>query len=221
MKPIIFIGSGSVASEVISYLENIQNVNSDFKYTVHGYLDDSIINFNQNVFKYGYTEEFLGLIDNFDFPSDYSYVFGFASPTAKSKIYTKIKHFNLDFPNIIHPSSIIDRSAKLGQGNIINPYCVIGPNSHIGDFNLLTSYSFISHDCKIGNYNFFSTAGLSGDVFVGNSNFFGIRSTVIPSITIGNENTIQAGMTVDKNVGHNETVFYRFREKVLVINNKF
>ena len=113
---------------------------------------------------------------------------------------------------------MISKSAKLGKGNIIYPNSVVGPNANLGNFNLVTSYSFISHDCTIGDYNFFSTAGLAGNVDIGNRNFFGIRSTVLPSVKIGNDNLIQAGMVVDKNVTDKETVFYRFKEKVTVIN---
>jgi UDP-3-O-[3-hydroxymyristoyl] glucosamine N-acyltransferase len=82
---------------------------------------------------------------------------------------------------------------------------------------MLTSYSFISHDCKIGNNNFFSTAGLGGNVTVGNNNFFGIRATVLPNISIGDKNTIQAGMIVDKEVKNDNIVFHRFKEKVIAI----
>jgi acetyltransferase-like isoleucine patch superfamily enzyme len=62
-----------------------------------------------------------------------------------------------------------------------------------------------------------STSGFSGNVKIGNNNFFGIRSTVLPSVTIGNDNTIQAGMTIDKNISDNETIYYRFKEKVSFI----
>ncbi len=37
MKPIIFIGSGAVASEVISYLEDIEKLNPLQKFEVHGF----------------------------------------------------------------------------------------------------------------------------------------------------------------------------------------
>lgn len=69
----------------------------------------------------------------------------------------------------------------------------------------------------MGNYNFFSTVGLCGHVEVGDENMFYIKSTVIPHVTIGNRNTIQAGMIVDKNVADDTTVFHRFKEKVISI----
>jgi sugar O-acyltransferase (sialic acid O-acetyltransferase NeuD family) len=217
MKPIIFIGSGAVASEVISYLEDIHSQNPVAKFEIYGYLNDSEEDFILKAEKYNLEGIFLGSISQHKFSNQYSYIFGFASPEGKEKIIEKLDLKYLDFPNIIHPSVIISKSVKLGKGNIIYPNSVIGPNVKIGNFNLVTSYSFISHDCLIGDFNFFSTAGLAGNVLVGNRNFFGIRSTVIPSILIGNDNLVQAGMVIDKNIIDNETIFYRFKEKITVI----
>lgn len=220
MKKIIFLGSGAVASEVISYLDDI-NANSEIaSYEVHGYLNDNYSDFLNKSQKYGLTGKYLGTITDHIFSSDYHYIFGFSNPDRKSEVVSRVNLSTISFPNIVHPSVIISKSAKLGMGNIIYPHTVIGPNAVIGDFNLITSYSFISHDCLIGDYNFLSTSGLSGHISIGDSNFFGIRSTVLPHVCVGSHNIIQAGMVVDKNVTDNETVFYRFKEKVTVIKSK-
>lgn len=218
MKNIIFIGSGAVASEVISYLKEMKSKNTSFDYSVIGYLDDSIENFKSNAEKYNFLEPYLGKIDDHIFSKENNYIFGLGKPEIKSKILSKIYSPELSFPNFIHDSVYIPDSTIIGIGNIIYPYSIIGPNVTIGDFNLLTSYSFVSHDCKIGNNNFFSTTGLSGNVVIKDNNFFGIRATIIPDVKIGSENTIQAGMVIDKNIGDYETVFYRFKEKISVIN---
>ena len=42
---------------------------------------------------------------------------------------------------------------------------------------------------------------------------------MLPSVIIGSDNTIQAGMTIDKNISDNETVFYRFKEKIYIVKN--
>lgn len=219
MKPIIFIGSGAVVSEITSYLEDIEKQNSAAKFEIHGFLNDDEEDFKLKSEKYGFEGNFLGRISDHQFSKEYSYIFGFANPAGKNRIADNIDIEELDFPNIIHPSVIISKSVKLGKGNVIYPNSVIGPSCKIGNFNLITSYSFISHDCIIGDYNFFSTAGLAGNVIIENKNFFGIRSTAIPSVKIGSDNIIQAGMVIDKNVGDNETVFYRFKEKVTIIKN--
>ena len=96
----------------------------------------------------------------------------------------------------------------------------MGPNVKLGDFNLLTSQSIISHDCVVGDYNFFATSLLCGHNIVGDDNYFGIRGTTLPEISIGNRNVIQAGMIVDKNIENDTTIFYRYKEKLLAIPDK-
>ena len=49
-------------------------------------------------------------------------------------------------------------------------------------------------------------------------NFIGTNGVVLPGITLGNNNTVAAGMIVDKNVTDNTTDFHRFKEKMMVIN---
>jgi sugar O-acyltransferase (sialic acid O-acetyltransferase NeuD family) len=215
-EKLILIGTGAVAAELCSYIEDINRSNLN-KIDIIGFLDDDELNFDRNSRKYNFQMPYLGKVSDWSYDNKFSYAIAFADPIGRNKIVEKLKSKNLNFPNIIHPSAQISSSAKIGIGNLIYPNCLIGPNVQLNNFNLITSFSFISHDCVIGNYNFLSTAGFSGNVKVGDRNFFGIRSTVIPSISIGSDNIIQAGMTIDKDVSSNETVFYRFKEKVSII----
>lgn len=214
---VIIIGSGAVAAEICSYLEDINKENA-VQINVRGFIDDNQENFKANAERYKFDQQYLGTSDNYQFSQEDLYIFGFANLQGRAAFLNKIKDKALNFLTIIHPTAQIARTARIGVGNVINPYCVIGPNALIGDHNLLTSYSFISHDCIVGDNNFFSTAGLSGNAIVGDNNFFGIRVTVLPSVSIGSNNIIQAGMTIDKTVTDNETVFYRYKEKVTIIN---
>lgn len=217
MKEIIIIGSGAVAAEVSTYVDDINNAVGKESISIKGFLDDSKDNFINNSKKYRFTAPHLGTIDSYTFSAKENFVFGFANIAGRKTVLNKLVDKKLNFFTIIHPTAQVAASAILGTGNIIYPNCVIGPGAVIGNNNLITSFSFISHDCVIGDNNFFATAGLSGNVNVGNHNFFGIRSVVIPGLKIGSDNILQAGMTIDKNVGDHETVFYRFKEKIIAV----
>jgi acetyltransferase-like isoleucine patch superfamily enzyme len=215
IKKIILIGSGALASEVVSYIKDINSIQEQFK--IYGFLDDNGLDyFRENQTKYRLENEYLGTTKNFIFSDDYLYVICFSNITARKDLIDQLKLPTVYYPNIIHPSVQFGSGYTLGDGNIIGPNCVVGPASYIGNFNILTSYSYISHDCRVGNNNFLSTAGLAGYVVLGNDNFFGIRATVIPSIIIGNENLIQAGMIVDSNIQNSEAVFYKYKERFFV-----
>jgi sugar O-acyltransferase (sialic acid O-acetyltransferase NeuD family) len=218
MKKVVIIGAGGVAAEVCSYIKAINKMQNE-KIEVLGFLDDIEERFNGFATKYKFEAPYLGTFKDYNYKEEEFYIFGFANIQGRIDFMETHKDKNIQFINLIHPSSIIAESANIGEGNLINPYCIIGPNAVVGNNNILTSYSFISHDCIVGNNNFFSTSGLSGHVNVGDNNFFGIRATIIPDITIGSNNTIQAGMIIDKNISDHETVFYKYKEKITIINS--
>jgi len=217
MRNIIIIGTGAVAAELTSYIEdNNLKVESTNQINLLGYIEYDY-NIEKYWSRYNLKKPVLCDIDSY-FPSENEEILlGISDITFRNKIIDKLIKKNAQFTSFVHSTVIIPDTVQLGIGNIIYPFCIIGPNTVLGNFNMITSYSFISHDCIIGDSNFFSTSGLAGRVNVGDNNFFGIRATVLPHINIGNNNTIQAGMIVDKNVEDNSTVFHRFKEKVVVI----
>jgi len=216
MIKVILIGSGAVAAEVCSYIEDLNKFNIQ-QIEIAGFLDDSYDNFKKNKSNYMYSSGYLGKIADWFFSNEYHYIFGFANLKARANLINKLDLEPINWLTIIHPTVQISKTAIIEKGTIVYPNCVIGPNVKIGRFNLITSFSFVSHDCILGDNNFLSTSGFSGNVRIGNNNFFGIRSTVLPSVVIGSDNTIQAGMTIDKNISDDETIYYRFKEKVSFI----
>jgi NDP-sugar pyrophosphorylase family protein len=216
MNELVIIGSGGLASEISAFIDDY-NRNNKNKIIIKGYLDQTEEIFLSNKNKYNFKRPYLGSSDTYVFSNKEDYILGFSNIDSRNNFFIKNRMLDLNFINIIHPTVIMPETFNIGVGNVIYPHTVVGPHTNIGNFNIFTSYSFISHDCSIGNNNFFSTSGLSGNVSIQNNNYFGIRATVLPSVVIGSNNTIQAGMVVDKNVENNETVFYRYKEKITII----
>ena len=50
----------------------------------------------------------------------------------------------------IHPSSVVDRKARLGEGVRIGPFCMIGPDAEIGDGVQCLSHVVIAGRTRIG-----------------------------------------------------------------------
>lgn len=216
MRNVIIIGTGAASAELTSYIED-NNLVCDEKINLLGYLE-----YNHNIESYyknyKFSKPILNDIDNFTPEYNQEFLIGTTNLNFKKTVIEKLTAKKATIGNFIHHSVIVSDTAQIGKGNIIYPYCIIGPNTTIGNYNTVTSYSFISHDCVLGDNNFLSTAGLAGRVIIGDNNFFGIRSTVIPSIKIGNDNVIQAGMVVNKNLTNNNTIFYKYKEEILIVN---
>jgi len=70
----------------------------------------------------------------------------------------------------IHPTAVVDPSAKLGQGVCIGPNVVVSPNAEIGDNTKILANSYIGSNVKIGTNCFFHPGVNVGDrVKVGNN----------------------------------------------------
>jgi len=53
----------------------------------------------------------------------------------------------------IHPTAVVDASAKLASGVVVGPWCVVGPGVTIGEGTELVSHVVIDRDTTIGREN--------------------------------------------------------------------
>ena len=93
--------------------------------------------------------------------------------------------------NLIHPTAIIDSSAKIASDVIIGPYCIVGKQVQIDSGTTLKSHIVIDGHTIIGKDNIiypFTTIGLAPQ----DLKFKGENSQVI----IGNNNIIRENVTI-------------------------
>ncbi len=62
----------------------------------------------------------------------------------------------------IHPTAIVDSSARIGEDVVIGPYCVIGPGVQLGDGCWLQNHVTICGPTRIGKNNRFFAYGSIG-----------------------------------------------------------
>jgi acetyltransferase EpsM len=145
---------------------------------------------------------------------------GIANMKYRRVIIEQLLAKGAQFQTLIHPTALLSPSATIGAGCVISHNVSVGPKAVLGNFNLINSRCTIGHDTNIGNYNFLSPQVVTGGFAkIADENFIGTNAVLLPGISLGNFNTISAGMIVDKNVTDNTTVFHRFKEKVLFIAN--
>ena len=217
MRNVIILGTGGGASEVTFFIEdNNSKVSEEEKINILGYID-----YDENVEvhydRYNFEAPVLCDIDSYEPKPGEEVLIAIMDIAFREKMIKALVAKNAKIGSFIHHNVVLPENISIGEGNIVGPFCMLEKYATIGNYNLLTAYCFIAHDCVVGDNNFFSVAGIAGSVKVGNNNYFGIRSFAIPGVEIGNNNVIQAGMTVDKNIEDDTTVFYRFKEKVMAI----
>ena len=218
IKNIVIFGTGAVAAEITSQLED-SSWGEEAGIKIKGYVASDAAGL-QHWKEYKYQSPYLGDFLNYEIKEEDYFVLALGNYKVKRQVVCERKRRGGKFITLVHPTANVAKTALIGEGNILDPFTIVGPNVKLGNFNLLTSQSIISHDCVVGDYNFFATSLLCGYNVVGDDNYFGIRGTTLPDISIGNRNVIQAGMIVDKNVEDDSTIFYRYKEKLLAIPDK-
>lgn len=215
-KTILIIGAGGHAAEIRDYIRHYNQHHSSEQIRVLGFIDDDRTPYEH----YGFEAPFLGNIKAHTIRKDCYYIMGIANLKYRKGIIERFLEAGARFTGLIHPTALISPSATIGEGVVISHNASVGPKVKIGNFNMLNSRCTIGHDTIMGDYNFISPkVALSGNTHIGNNNMIGTNASTIPGAKIGNNNVIGAGMVVYKNIGNGETVFFRFKER-LVIRDK-
>lgn len=89
---------------------------------------------------------------------------------AFTKVISLFYIYPVPFELGIHPTAIIEKSAKIGKNCRIAPHVYIGKNTVIGDNALIYPNVTIMDDCKIGNdIRIFSNVSIREECEIGNN----------------------------------------------------
>lgn len=195
IQRLILVGAGAFARELICWAEHAAVAAGTP--VISGFLDASATALED--FDYGL--EYIGTIEAYQPREGDSLVMAIGDPTAKKRIATDLLARGAKFAQVIHPTAVIARTAKLGIGVVVCPHVVVSADAAVGDFVALNTFSSVGHDVVIGACSTLSShVDLTGAVKVGESSFFGSGARVVPKVSIGAEARIGAGATVLRTV---------------------
>jgi sugar O-acyltransferase (sialic acid O-acetyltransferase NeuD family) len=204
MQKIIIFGAGGLAREVAFLIEEI-NKNSP-QWEILGFVDTAEKNVGKNIGKYTVicTEDEV-LAKNMQV----SAAIGIGNPSIIKKVVERFKsNSRINFPNLIHPSTIWDQeNIVMGNGNIICAGNIFTTDIQIGAFNIFNLGCTYGHDTKIKNYCVFNPGvNLSGGVEVGSNCLIGTGAKILQFKHIGEGAIVGAGAVVVKDVRAGATV---------------
>jgi sugar O-acyltransferase (sialic acid O-acetyltransferase NeuD family) len=115
---------------------------------------------------------------------------------------------NLEWPAVVHPSAIFDRSsATMGRGALIAAGVVATVHVTVEDFAMLNFGATVGHEAGIGAGSVVNPgASVSGGVKLGRGVLVGAGAVVLQYRAIGDGATIGAGAVVNKDVPDGVTV---------------
>ena len=200
LKKIAVFGAGGFGLEVAMLIEQINEISHEWE--LIGFFDDGkpegkIIN--------GY--RVLGGIDKLnEWNSNLFLILALGKPKNKKSILTKIRNKKISYPVLIHPSVIMGNKDYLiiGEGSIICAGTIITTNISIGRHVILNLSCTVGHETEIGDFSsFMPTCNISGEVNIGEDNFWGTGAKIINRKVVGNNVVVGAGSVVIDDIPDN------------------
>lgn len=157
----------------------------------------------------------LSLVESIEFNSPM--IIGVFTPKWKKKL---IESFNFDnFLNVIHSSSQISSTAKMGHGCMINSLVSIAAHTTIGNFVSINRNASIGHHTILKDFVTVNPGcNIAGHVEIGDGTTIGMGSNIIEKIKIGKNTIVGAGSVVTKDLPDN-VIAYGNPCKIIKKNN--
>jgi sugar O-acyltransferase (sialic acid O-acetyltransferase NeuD family) len=134
-------------------------------------------------------------------------IMGLGNIDVRYLAFKKLIKLGYDFRTLIHPSSVISKSARILKGSVVMPGVVISSNTEIGQCTLVNWNSSIGHDVVIGDCCIVAPqVAISGGVKIGAGSLIGAGAVILPNIELGEKSVIGAGSVITSDVLPNTTV---------------
>ena len=203
MDEIAIYGAGGFGREVARLIEQVNDVKPEW--SIVGFFDDGQ---PEGSLVSGYPV--LGGIHRLNhWPAGLHLVLAIGTPQAKKRVLSQMTKRDIFFPVLVHPSAIIGRReyVEVGEGSIICAGTIITTHVSIGKHVILNLSCTVGHESKIGDMSsFMPSCNISGDVVIGEENYWGTGAKVIQGKRIGNDVVVGAGAVVVDDLPDHVTV---------------
>ena len=132
---------------------------------------------------------------------------GMSGGKVRVRLKNKLIKMGFEVINVIHPSSFISYSVKLGIGNFIKAGAIIETNSTIGDCCIIDNNVTIPHDNVIGDgVHIAPGVAMGSSIIIGNSAIIGIGASLSTGIEVGKNCIISVGTSVTESIPNNSII---------------
>lgn len=120
---------------------------------------------------------------------------------GNAEIREKIQSQLSNLVTLIHPSAVVSRRVKIGEGTVIMAGAVINSDVVIGKGCIINTGASVDHDCKLEDFVHVSVgAHVAGTVSIGKKTWVGAGATVSNNVSICDNCMIGAGAVVVKDL---------------------
>lgn len=119
-----------------------------------------------------------------------------------------VQRLDVEWTTVIHPSAIVDETAKIGFGSVVMAGAVIQVDTVIGDHAIVNTAASIDHDCVIGAFSHIAPgAHLAGECRMGDGVLVGVGAAVLPQVRLGAWSILGAGAVANKDIQEHQIAF--------------
>ncbi len=120
-----------------------------------------------------------------------------ARPSTRTEVYERLKRAGFIVPNLIHPSAVIEPSARMGEGNQVMMGACVGSDVTLEDNVIVNSGAIVSHDCVLASHSHIAPGAiLAGGVRVGSEALVGMGASIYMSVEIAAGRVVQNGSDI-------------------------
>ncbi|MFA6238885.1 MAG: acetyltransferase [Bacteriovorax sp.] len=115
-----------------------------------------------------------------------------------------LKNSQFEFVTTIHPSAVVGRHVKIGNGTVVMPQVVINSSASLGCHLVVNTSAVIEHDCILGDFVFISPGVvMGGNVKIEEMSMIGMNASIKHSLHIGSNTIIGMGACVIRDAKEN------------------
>lgn len=138
-----------------------------------------------------------GTVSDFPEYSGSDFFVAVGNGTARESIMRRLSDHGEKVITLVHPKSVVAKSAVIGAGTFVAAGAVINPDAVIGVGVIINTCASADHDCRVGDFSHVSVgAHLAGTVILGENTFIGAGATVVNNITVCGSTVVGAGALV-------------------------
>ncbi len=182
-EKILIYGAGGHSKTVISMLRSLG------KWEIAGIIDDGV---EKGTLVSGVpvlgTSQILPDLKKDGLSNIVNTVGGIGNYRIRWAIFNMLRHYEFNFPTIVHPTAFVEDNAVLADGVQVCAQSYISSESKVGFGTLINAGVILSHECQIGQcVNLSPGAILAGNVTIGDFTQIGMGATINLGITVGTE----------------------------------
>jgi sugar O-acyltransferase (sialic acid O-acetyltransferase NeuD family) len=199
MKPLVIIGSGGYAQEVLWVVDDINNITPTWDFL--GFVDPGSPEKKGQLL---YDRPILGGWDDAAarLPEGVSFACGIGSPAIRRKECTVAEQQGWQPVTLVHPSVILARHVEIGPGTVVGAGSIIAPYAKVGHHCAINLHVTVGHDSTLGDFCVISPgARISGHAVLGEGVFIGTNATVYINRHMGDGASLGANSFLVTNLG--------------------